>query len=549
MNDRVSKRPPSLYTREEEALEQYARTQDKNNDDRDLHYDAGIEPAEKSSGMLRFGKAIANAFKPLTAWPGMWKEKEKEKSISPEKNVMQERQAKAAEAYAELKKSGFKGTQTHLTRQPLSVPQIKEEEAENQNAPPFRDSGIDMDDHRAPREPDPNDQLVGLTEALLAPPPFPKHRSASPLSSVGSSRKSSLGLRKPSLQGLKKVTSQIHLSPVKKQPEILAVPSNDIEPKMELAHPVGGSNLQRQPSKKDLVKQSRLSKKVSDLENKLETARRELELSISTAPPVPDFPTHVGRKPFKPGALPSLLSERNMSPQKNELTRTISNEENVPPINDRSAGQIALEAEIFEPGTNINDVLDLEMVKNKGKARKVSKPHENKTQTPTGVHKRLPKLPSKTPRNSPRRSHEVTPPMPSASKVIEPVKNDQSAIHDKVTDYTSVSHLTRAPSPFLGPPASASSPIRTRSKSKLGISPPPPSLSSATKPKAPSEFISATSPEKDESVISAGVDVDPVKSEVPQQTSSSLLNAAAPSGGTSLPEPISEEFEWDDDVF
>ena len=547
MNDKTSKRPPSLYTQEEEAMERYAKSQGHDNDDLDMNYDAGIE-TEKPNGMFRFGKAIANAFKPFAAWPGIWKDKEKEKAVSPEKNVMQERQAKAVEAYAELKKSGFKGTQTHFTRQHLDIPQIKEEEEEILKAPPFRDSGIDMDDHRPSYEPNPNDQLISFTEALLAPPPLPKQRSTSPISHVGSTRKSSLGIRKPSLQGLKKVASQIHLSPLKQQSEVLAVPATEVKPKAESLS-MGDSTLQRQPSRKDLVKQSRLSKKVSDLENKLETARRELNISISTAPPVPDFPTHIGRRTFKPGTLPSLPSERNMSPQKDELTRSTSNEENIPPLDDRSTGEIAHKAEIFKPGTDIKHVLDLEAAKSKSKTKKASKSHETKNQTPTGVHKRLPRLPSKTPRNSPRRSNEVTPPMPTAPKIIEPVKDVPLASLSKVTDHTSVSHLARAPSPFLGPPASASSPRRTRSTSRRGVSPPPPSLSSATKPKAAPNVIPASPPEKDESIISTSVDVDPIKPEVPQQISSGRLLTAAPGGSGNLAEPIREEFEWDDDVF
>lgn len=540
MNDRVSRRPPSLYTREEEVMAQYVRNQGQPHADLDMDYDAGIE-SHKPSGVFRFGKAIANAFKPFTVWPGAWKDKEKERSTSPEKNVLQERQAKAIEAYAELKKNGFKGTQTYSHHETQVAPKINLADIENQQTPHFRDSGIDMDDCRLPYEPNPNDQLIGITEALLVPPP-PKKRSISPFSDVSSARKPSLNFRKPSLQGLKKVTSQIHLSPVKRQSDTPTVPSIETEHVPE-STTTAGPSLQRQPSRKDIAKHTRLSKKVSDLENKLETARRELELSISNAPPVPDLPSRIGRKPFMPGALPSLPSERNMSPQKDRSTQPISNDENPSLENDRSAGRIAYDAETFKQGTNIQDVLNLETAKAKNRVRKASKAHETKAQTPTGVKKPLPRIPSRTPRNSPLRPDENVPPVPSvaAASIVDPMKNPQPNAQSKVTDHTSVSHLDRVPSPFLGPPATAS-PMRTRSKaSRRGISPPPPSLASAKKVKNGSED-AADTPTKI-AAIPPGVDVDPVTSDAPRKSFDKTVMA-----GASL-ESCKESFEWDDDVF
>lgn len=79
--------------------------------DTNTFYDAGIE-SSKLSGMYRFGKAIASAFNP-SAWRGfngIWKEKDKP-AVDPGKALMDERQERAQKAYAELKKSGFKGTQ------------------------------------------------------------------------------------------------------------------------------------------------------------------------------------------------------------------------------------------------------------------------------------------------------------------------------------------------------------------------------------------------------------------------------------------------------
>lgn len=606
MNDRTSQRPPSLYTREEEAMEQYARNQGPDHDAAYLNLDAGIE-TNKPSGMFRFGKALANAFKPLTVWPGMWKEKEKEKSTSPEKNVLQERKVKAAEAYAELKKSGFKGTQTHSHHENQGIPEVKQKDIQNQQGPSFRDSGIDMDTGRASYESNPNDQLVGsvktesvyqlpkihsnkrshndhlidLTEALLVPPP-PKHRSTSPSPNASSARKPSLHFRKPSLQGLKKVTSQIHLSPAKKIAEAPSIPAIEVDDPPH-STVTGYIDLQRQASKKDIARHYRLSKKVSDLENKLESARRELEFSISTAPPVPGLPSQLGRKPFKPGALPSLPSERNMSPQKDEQMRSTSYEKNIPPGIERTAGRVASDAGIFQQSTGIHDVLDLETA---SRVRRASQPHgrRSQSQTSTGVQKRLPDLPSKTPHNSPSSFNEKIPPVPAAPKVIDYTVITQPVANSKITDHTSVQHSSRAPSPFLGPPVTAS-PTQSRSKSsRRGTSPPPPSLASAKKPKLDPDAAGTSTREinfdvstndagdvdvdpvkKPRAVLSTPdtppkrfdptvtpeieVDVDPIKSELPQKTARSLGLAAEALTEKATPEPVKEDFEWDDDVF
>lgn len=114
MNDRVSDKPPSPYLGEEKATEQYTASQrasTRASVDTNTYYDAGIEPG-RSSGMYRFGKALVNAFNP-SAWRGfngIWKEKDKA-SVDPGKALMDERQEKAQKAYAELKRSGFRGTQ------------------------------------------------------------------------------------------------------------------------------------------------------------------------------------------------------------------------------------------------------------------------------------------------------------------------------------------------------------------------------------------------------------------------------------------------------
>lgn len=525
MNDKISQRPPSLYTRDEQAMEEYANMhgngQGESDMDIDMTFDAGIE-SHKPSGMFRFGKAIANAFKPLTAWQGMFKEKEKEGSTSPEKVILQERQAKASEAYAELKKSGYKGTQAYRGVQEL--PAIKVQDMEKQNAV-FRDSGIDMGGEQ-PSEWKPNDQLIGFTDALLVSPPPPKGRAASALSNASSAQKSSHHLRKPSLQGLKKVASQIHLSPVKKSSETPPVPSIKVDHASSdavLSPPVG-PGLRSEPSKRDIAKQYRLSKKVSDLEYKLETARRELKLSVSNAPPVPDLPSIVGRKTFKPGALPSLPSERNMTPLKDHSAPLVSKMkgdqlgeilQGLPPK--RSSAPVTQNFNVFTPITKTKGVRDVEAGRSSPEIARPRTSRGIKAQTPTGVHKRLPRVPSKTPHNSPLTSAESVPPIPTA-KSLPPCNGMQpNPATSKMTDHASVVHTDRSPPPFLGRPTAAS-PMPTRSKrSKQGISPPPPSLASAKKASIVMNG-SATLMEGVESSSSGNAVVDPPVSKVPLTT-------------------------------
>ncbi|MCJ1258624.1 hypothetical protein MMC24_006457 [Lignoscripta atroalba] len=318
MNDRASNRPPSPYIGEEQAMDQYEADREghRTSEDTDTFYDAGIEPP-KASGMYRFGKALVTAFNPAVVWQGlngMWKEKH-EGQVDPQKAVMQERQMKAEKAYAELKKSGFRGTQGVADLRPsVDVPFIKYEEDEASRPAPHRDSGVEMDGYRSSNERKRDETIVESGEPLMPPPPIPRFgRSASPLSDASSSRISSVHLRKPSFSSLKKVKSHLQL-PSQRRHSASPAPIPSIEsdiPTTESAENV----MRKQPSRKDLQKQQKLSKKVSDLEGKLEMARRDLQQAMEEGPPVPRLPSKVGVRQFKPGALASLPSERILNSQ------------------------------------------------------------------------------------------------------------------------------------------------------------------------------------------------------------------------------------------
>lgn len=316
MNDRVSTKPPSIYMRDEEAMDRYDNQSAQDCTDLDeekTYYDAGIQPV-KPSGMYRFGKALASAFNPINVWQGIngiWKDKE-EKQLAGN-SVLQDRKIKAEKAYAELKKNEYKGTQPFSTRA-ASIDQsnISGRRSHDQSIrSSLRDSGVDVDEAHTStiskqRQPTPTG-----SEDLLIPQSMPQP-ATSPGTQASGGRRTSLNLRRPPFQSLKKVKSHIQLPSTKRKAADVPVPVPS--PTSKLAS--GQNNeqgLRRQPSKKDVAKQKKLSRQVSDLECKLEAARRELQLSRGQAPEVPKIPKSA-RQPFKPGTLPSLPSESILNP-------------------------------------------------------------------------------------------------------------------------------------------------------------------------------------------------------------------------------------------
>ncbi|KAL9010864.1 MAG: hypothetical protein Q9173_004239, partial [Seirophora scorigena] len=228
MKDRVSAKPPSIYIRDEAAMEQYhhstsspaLNTFDGMDLDVDKTYcDARIESA-KPSGMYRFGKALVSAFNPVNVWQGIngiWKDKEEQHTA--EKSLFQARKAKAERAYAEMKQSGFHGTQpfpprgAHLLRPDLDgssaqsdgvdVSLRRSDEAMDQARP-------STSSQRGPITPSGSEDLL-IPPVVTALPRLP----SSPVTQAKNGRKTSIDLRRPSFQSLKKVKSHIQLPSAK----------------------------------------------------------------------------------------------------------------------------------------------------------------------------------------------------------------------------------------------------------------------------------------------------------------------------------------------
>ncbi|OJJ73678.1 hypothetical protein ASPBRDRAFT_194607 [Aspergillus brasiliensis CBS 101740] len=239
MNDSVSEKPPSIFMRDD--------ARNSNN-------------GQRPSGIFRFGKAIASAFNPFGAWGS---------KAGPADGVAKQPGdplSQAERAYAELKKSGYKGT-------------VKGSYLQNLNA-----------ESNTPQR-----SWNPIPEQMeYRPVGVHSRQNSGELTESGNSLRSSI-------QELRKAKSSLGIPLVRRQD------SNKFLEELE------GSAVRRQKSRKELQRQAKLMKRVSDLEVKLERARRELrelvgeEQEVLAPIPVPEIP--YPRK-FVPGALPSLPSER-----------------------------------------------------------------------------------------------------------------------------------------------------------------------------------------------------------------------------------------------
>jgi hypothetical protein len=300
MNDRISNKPPTTYIGEEEFLERYEREKGdirgrKMARPKIMHHPntstvgsyADRSDLSNRSSIFRFGKSLAASFNPSN-WRIFSKVPE-EIEESAEQQILRERREKAESMYKELKKSG------HF-RDSTFGPSLFQQQEEKVPMPTKHDSGVEFGERRSrsfsrgrmSRETSREAKRMG--RVFLEPPPIPtgseSHFSHSPASTQESSHKGKFHFKKPSLSNIRKST-------------------ND-----------NGSNAgnhhqaRRIPSRKDLQKQQKLVKRVSDLEGKLEAARRQLAEALDE--PVPSGPPP-RRQRFVPGAMPSLPSERLLS--------------------------------------------------------------------------------------------------------------------------------------------------------------------------------------------------------------------------------------------
>ncbi|KAH7370735.1 hypothetical protein BKA65DRAFT_23376 [Rhexocercosporidium sp. MPI-PUGE-AT-0058] len=322
MNDRVSQKPPVPYLEpEEEFLSEYntaacgegGRGRKLTRSRKFTHHpnvsvaesSANQSDASRSSSLFRFGKSIAASFNP-TNWKFWSKEQQQEEEEDEEAaqlRVLQERQAKAERIYQELKESGHFRDSAVGPR--LFAPASEKKAGKH-------DSGIEFGDL------DMSSSARGSTSieekrkgrVFLEPPKF-SQRGESPASTYSASvaqsnastpNKQKFNFKKPSLANLKKAS----LSNIK------SAFAGESTLSVNEHH-----QARRVPSRKDLQKQQKLVKRVSNLEERLKQARLQLAEALNeplpSGSPTTQAPSRVSRSRFVPGALSSLPSERLLS--------------------------------------------------------------------------------------------------------------------------------------------------------------------------------------------------------------------------------------------
>ncbi|KAH8593263.1 hypothetical protein B0O99DRAFT_217690 [Bisporella sp. PMI_857] len=294
MNDRISQKPPTPFLGDEEARERYE--QDDYSRDRKMaqprktNRQSNTSTAEsyadrsdvsRHSSIFRFGKSIAATFNPSN-WKIWSKPQPQEANETPEQKILRERRERAEAIYQELKRNG-------QFRDSAIPPSFKNQEEDLRK----HDSGVAFGRHSQASSTSRQEKRKGMV--FLEPPQF-DNLPQSPASNVpgsapGSGRRNSFGFKKPSLRNIKSFAQ-----------------SGD-----NVSTSGGHHQVRRIPSRKELHKQQKLVKRVSDLEMKLEAARRQLSDALGEPlPAVPPLPSaaRIGRSRFVPGALSTLLSER-----------------------------------------------------------------------------------------------------------------------------------------------------------------------------------------------------------------------------------------------
>lgn len=342
MNDKPSAKPPSVFIRSlsnenlgpmdagvDTLMDAYHESTAAHEDElygMVISADKELPPipvaSGKESGLYRFGRMFAtskfNPYNLVNAWSRTWKEAEEDLTIENiERNRRKAAQKEEAERrYAELKKAGQLG-------QGSKVYTVVHRPDAEPNADQLRDNA-EQTDEQLEIEAD-----AGMfSPSQLLPPPQVAQIDHSLTTAAEESqdktvkqRKSVFHIRKPSLPNLKRASSIYNLASHSRQS------SSSLSPDKQAAV---GAPLKKSQSKKDLHRQQKLNKKVSDLESQLQRVRQELADAINNASPMPELPTRFQkytpngksisvRSKFVPGKLPTLPSERLLNPGQLDL--------------------------------------------------------------------------------------------------------------------------------------------------------------------------------------------------------------------------------------
>ncbi|KAJ5832651.1 hypothetical protein N7474_000962 [Penicillium riverlandense] len=224
MSDSISEKPPSVFTREGKPT-----------------------GSQRQSGIFRFGKAIAAAFNPFGGWG---------KTTSPESNKAQAQPqtdalSQAEQAYAELKKTGYKGTNKGAYIQSQHV-----------------DSNMADQTWESIKE---NVNCGGDAAAVEGSGRYSTEHGGDRSTAIMPRRDSGASSKRSSFQDLRK--AKIPFMKTHEAPSTAVVSEHNPD---QISEDSEGHGIRRQRSKKELSRQAKLLKKVNNLEDKLDRARREL---------------------------------------------------------------------------------------------------------------------------------------------------------------------------------------------------------------------------------------------------------------------------------
>ncbi|KAL5002574.1 hypothetical protein BDV10DRAFT_157010 [Aspergillus recurvatus] len=270
MADTVSEKPPSIFFPDEARNETTARGANMN----------------RGSGIFRFGKAIASAFNPFGGWGSVseiWRGSQTQEGNRPQE-VTNDRLRQAEMAYEELKRSGYQGTAKGSYIQSAGAGAGV--------------AGASLPDQtwKSIQE---KMEYGGAGGSGLGR--HPQQSSGQSANNCDAMTGSSL---RPMFPDLRKAKSSLATPSIKKQDGMSSLLQHIDNRGQEVRH---------QKSRKDMQRQAKLLKRVSDLEDKLERAKRELrelagEEDLLLRSSLNEERPYQRR--FVPGALPSLPSER-----------------------------------------------------------------------------------------------------------------------------------------------------------------------------------------------------------------------------------------------
>lgn len=315
LNDRTSKRPPPEYLGDEfgsytadnydnssggSTARKYTRGSKYQNSNTTSQASlADRSDGARQSGIFRFGRSLAASFNPAN-WK-IWSKANAEEEFGMQNKVLTDQQMKAEQIYREMKQSGQ--FQEFLAKGPRKDEHLPDNQMDHTRARHStlsrtkHDSGVHFEQHpsthdRTPQRTSNLEKRYG--RIFMDPPDLSRERSLE--SDNASTSNFTDHYRQTSTTSLNNFEPRFSSSVTTFDSQNHFTPNN---------------NLRSMPSKKELQKQQKLVKRVSNLESKLQAAKRSLADALGDAnfeQPLPPPPKYGSRRTFKPMA--SLPSER-----------------------------------------------------------------------------------------------------------------------------------------------------------------------------------------------------------------------------------------------